>query len=204
MNTTASETHSLPHLNKKPVTIWLTGLSGSGKSTIATLLETELRERDHAVFVLDGDILRTGLNRNLGFSAQDRTENVRRTAEVARLMNLAGLTVIVALISPFLADRNAARSVIGTDRFVEVFVDAPLDVCVTRDPKGLYGKAYEGKIPEFTGISSPYEAPQQAEIHLLTATTTPAHCVAQLLAYLLNLKLCPELNLFAPDRNPLD
>ncbi len=157
----------------KAVTIWLTGLSGSGKSTIASALMTPLAEQGRPCWVLDGDVLRQGLNRDLGFSREDRSENIRRTAEVARLMNDAGVTVIVALISPFRQDRATARSTIGSDRFVEVFVDTPLDVCESRDPKGLYAKARSGQVPEFTGISSPYEPPDGPDLHLRTATTSP-------------------------------
>lgn len=143
----------------RPVTIWLTGLSGSGKSTLAYALEKRLTEEGHACFVLDGDNVRHGLNRDLGFSADDRAENIRRIAEVARLMNEAGMIVITSFISPFRADRAGAKEIIGAERFSEVFVDTPIEVCEQRDPKGLYAKARKGEIAEFTGITSPYEAP---------------------------------------------
>jgi len=166
------------------VTIWLTGLSGSGKSTIASELTTQLAQRGRPCYVLDGDVLRQGLNRDLGFSREDRAENIRRTAEVARLMNEAGVTVIVALISPFRQDRATARSTIGSDRFLEVFVDAPLAVCESRDPKGLYAKARNGQVPEFTGISSPYEPPTEPDLHLQTATMSPEECARKVLDHL--------------------
>ena len=153
-------------LGHRPVTIWLTGLSGSGKSTLAYELEKRLTDEGHACFVLDGDNIRHGLNRDLGFSADDRSENIRRVAEVAKLFNEAGLIVITSFISPFRADRASAREIIGPDRFAEVFVDASLETCEQRDPKGLYARAREGEIPDFTGISSPYEAPESAALVL--------------------------------------
>jgi len=171
-------------LGPKAVTIWLTGLSGSGKSTIASELMRQLVQRGRPCCVLDGDALRQGLNRDLGFSPQDRAENIRRTAEVAKLMNGAGVTVIVALISPFRRDRAAARSTIGSDRFMEVFVDAPLEVCESRDPKGLYAKARNGQVPEFTGISSPYEPPTEPDLHLQTATMSPEESAREVIDHL--------------------
>jgi len=181
-------------LNQKGATLWLTGLSGSGKSTIARQLERELIDMGHACYILDGDNVRHGLNRDLGFSAEDRTENIRRIAEVAHLFNDAGIIVITAFISPYRADRDAARLVVdggtlnvgsdtshishstsdnsqerGEARFVEVFVDTPLEVCEQRDPKGLYKKARAGEISQFTGITDPYEAPEKPELTLLTA-----------------------------------
>lgn len=156
-------------LGQKPATLWLTGLSGSGKSTIAYALEKRLTEMGRACFVLDGDNIRHGLNRDLGFSDEDRTENIRRVAEVAALMNDAGLIVITSFISPFVKDRAGAREIIGDDRFVEVFVDAPVEVCEQRDPKGLYAKARAGEIPEFTGVSSPYEPPEAPEVRVDTS-----------------------------------
>jgi bifunctional enzyme CysN/CysC len=155
-------------LNQKGATLWLTGLSGSGKSTIARQLERELTDMGHACYILDGDNIRHGLNRDLGFSAEDRSENIRRVAEVARLFNDAGILVITAFISPYLVDRAQAREVIGGG-FVEIFVDTPLDVCEQRDPKGLYKKARSGEIPQFTGITDPYEAPENPELTLTTA-----------------------------------
>ena len=137
--------------------VWLTGLSGSGKSTVARALETRLASLGVACYVLDGDGLRTGLNAGLGFSDADRRENVRRAAEVAAILRDAGLVAIVSLISPHAAGRERARELVGTDRFIEVFLDAPLAVCEGRDPKGLYARARAGEIPSFTGVSAPYE-----------------------------------------------
>ena len=161
-HTTAADRQKL--LKQKPLTLWLTGLSAAGKSTLAFALERVLIESGHPCYVLDGDNVRHGLNNNLGFSAEDRSENIRRVAEVAKLMNDAGLIVITAFISPFRADRDKARAIIGDGVFQEVFVDAGLDACEARDPKGLYKKARAGQIADFTGISSPYEAPISPEL----------------------------------------
>lgn len=161
-HTTAADRQKL--LKQKPLTLWLTGLSAAGKSTLAFALERVLIESGHPCYVLDGDNVRHGLNNNLGFSAEDRSENIRRVAEVAKLMNEAGLIVITAFISPFRADRDKARAIIGDGVFQEVFVDAGLDACEARDPKGLYKKARAGQIADFTGISSPYEAPISPEL----------------------------------------
>lgn len=156
------------HLGHCPVTVWLTGLSGAGKSTIAYELEKTILDEKHLCYVLDGDNLRHHLNRDLGFSPEDRRENIRRAAEVARLMNDAGLTVITAFISPYREDRAMAREIIGEQKFIEVYVNTTIDVCESRDPKGLYAKARAGKIPEFTGISSPYEVPLSPALALDT------------------------------------
>ena len=156
------------YLGQRPATLWLTGLSGSGKSSVAFALEKILMARGHLCVVLDGDNVRGGLNKDLGFSPEDRQENIRRVAEVARLFNEAGLMVIVAFISPYRADRLQAKEIIGSERFLEVHVDAPLSVCEERDPKGLYKKARSGVIAEFTGISSPYEPPMGPSILLKT------------------------------------
>ena len=144
--------------------IWLTGLSGAGKSTVAVALERRIFDEGWQTCVLDGDIVRTGLCGDLGFSAEDRTENIRRIGEVAHLMAGAGLAVIVAFISPFRADRERVRAGIPAGRFTEVFVNAPLEVCEQRDPKGLYAKARGGELTDFTGISSPYEPPESPEV----------------------------------------
>ena len=164
-------------LGQKGSTVWLTGLSGSGKSTVAQQLEKALIDQGRLCYILDGDNVRHGLNRDLGFSLEDRKENIRRIAEVAALMNDAGVIVITSFISPYQLDRQSARDVIGDKSFIEVFVDAPLEVCEQRDPKGLYKKARSGEIPQFTGISDPYEAPQNAEITLSTDTLSPAEAV---------------------------
>ncbi|MBN2163216.1 MAG: sulfate adenylyltransferase subunit CysN [Pontiellaceae bacterium] len=160
-------------LNQKGATVWLTGLSGSGKSTIAKELEKSLMEKGHLCYILDGDNVRHGLNRDLGFSMDDRKENIRRISEVASLMNDAGVIVITSFISPYISDRASAREVIGDETFVEVFVDTPLEICEERDPKGLYKKARAGEIQQFTGISDPYEAPQDAELTLATQDMSP-------------------------------
>ena len=160
-------------LKQKGATIWLTGLSGSGKSTIAKQLEKSLIDQGHLCCILDGDNIRHGLNRDLGFSMEDRKENIRRISEVAALMNDAGIIVITSLISPYASDRADARKVIGDDSFVEVFADTPIEVCEQRDPKGLYKKARAGEIQQFTGVSDLYEAPQDAEITIPTEETTP-------------------------------
>ncbi|MDB5816294.1 MAG: adenylylsulfate kinase [Rhodocyclales bacterium] len=150
----------------RPATVWLTGLSGAGKSTLAYELEKYLLLQRRACYVLDGDNLRHHLNCDLGFSADARRENIRRAAEVARLMNDAGLIVITAFISPFVEDRAMARAIVGDARFIEVHVCTALEVCEARDPKGLYAKARAGKIDEFTGVSSPYEVPLQPDLKL--------------------------------------
>jgi bifunctional enzyme CysN/CysC len=149
--------------------IWFTGLSGSGKSTIANALEKVLHAQGRRTYVLDGDNVRQGLNKDLGFTDADRVENIRRVAEVAKLMMDAGLIVMTAFISPFRAERQMARELIGADNFIEVFVDTPLAVCEQRDPKGLYKKARSGQLPNMTGINSPYEAPLTPEIVIDTA-----------------------------------
>jgi len=167
-----------------PRCIWLTGLSGSGKSTIANLLENRLHAQGLHTCILDGDNVRHGLNRDLGFTEADRIENIRRVAEVARLMVDAGLIVIVALISPFRADREMARRLFDANEFVEVFVDTSLAECEQRDPKGLYAKARRGELKNFTGIDSPYEPPQTPEMHLRTATAQAAALADQLANWL--------------------
>ncbi|PKG93991.1 adenylyl-sulfate kinase [Pseudomonas sp. Choline-3u-10] len=169
---------------QKPVAIWLTGLSASGKSTIANALEVALVERGRHTYLLDGDNVRMGLCRDLGFTDADREENIRRIAELGRLFVDAGLIVVTAFISPFRADRALARTIIGEDAFVEVFVDTPLDECERRDPKGLYGKARAGLIKNFTGIDSAYEAPLSPDIRLETLGRSLPEVVRQILGYL--------------------
>ena len=171
-------------LRQQAATIWLTGLSGSGKSAIAMELEQRLIEAGHACFVLDGDNIRHGLNRDLGFSPSDRKENIRRIAEVAKLFNDAGLFVITAFISPYREDRDAAREIIGSARFVEVYLSASVDVCERRDPKGLYAKARAGQIAEFTGVSAPYEPPLTPELTIDTGASGLDESVATLFDFL--------------------
>ena len=153
---------------QRALTLWMTGLSGAGKSSIAYALEHRLFEIGHPCYVLDGDNLRHHLNRDLGFSDAERSENIRRTAEVARLMNDAGLIVVTALISPLRMDREIARRIVGEERFVEIHVSTGLEVCEARDPKGLYAKARAGGIPGFTGISAPYEPPAAPTLQIDT------------------------------------
>ena len=168
----------------KGATLWFTGLSGSGKSTVARRLEERLFERGVRVYVLDGDNIRFGLNKDLGFSPADRTENIRRIGEVAKLFTDAGSLVLTAFISPYRADRDQVRAIMADGDFVEVHVDAALDVCEQRDPKGLYKKARAGQIPEFTGISAPYEAPEKPELVVRTDTQTLDESVDVVLEFL--------------------
>nr|WP_271409654.1 adenylyl-sulfate kinase [Pseudomonas sp. Q1-7] len=167
-------------LGQTGVTIWLTGLSASGKSTLAFALERRLLSEGKACFTLDGDNVRHGLNRNLGFSSEDRSENIRRVAEVSRLMNEAGLIVIVALISPLRSDRAMAKEIIGVEHFREVYISTPLEACEARDPKGLYVRARAGELAEFTGISSPYEHPTSPELIINTLETCVDSALDQL------------------------
>ncbi len=162
---------------QKPMCLWFTGLSGAGKSTIACLLERRLFGAGRHTYVLDGDTIRRGLNKDLGFSDADREENMRRVAEVSRLFVDAGLVVIVSLISPFCAERQTARSRFQPGEFAEIFIDAPLEECERRDPKGLYAKARSGQLRDFTGIDSVYEAPESPELRLDTVAHTPEKCV---------------------------
>jgi bifunctional enzyme CysN/CysC len=171
----ASQKHQTPRC------VWLTGLSGSGKSTIANLLEQHLYAAGKHTYILDGDNVRHGLNRDLGFTEADRTENIRRVAEVAKLMVDAGLIVIVSFISPFRAERRLARSLFAEGEFVEVFVDTPIEECERRDPKGLYAKVRRGELKNFTGFDSDYEPPEQCEIHLRTIEASPEDCAADVL-----------------------
>ena len=156
-------------LKQRGATVWLTGLSACGKSTIARDLERKLFEANRLCYVLDGDNIRHGLNKDLGFSPQDREENIRRIGEVAALFADANLIAVTAFISPYRKDRDNARKLLKDGQFIEVFVDCDIDTCEQRDPKGLYKKAKEGKIPEFTGISAPYEAPEKPEIVINSA-----------------------------------
>jgi bifunctional enzyme CysN/CysC len=168
---------------QKPLVLWFTGLSGSGKSTIANLVEQALHAEGRHTYTLDGDNLRHGLNRDLGFTDQDRVENIRRVGEVAKLFVDAGLIVLCSFISPFRAERRMVRELMGAGEFVEVFVDTPLEECMKRDPKGLYAKAKRGAIANFTGVSSPYEAPESPELRLDTVGRTPAESADLVLAH---------------------
>jgi len=178
-------------LRQKGVLIWFTGLSGSGKSTVAFTLEHALAKLGRLAYVLDGDNVRHGLNKNLGFSAEDRTENIRRIAEVGKLFVDAGIITCTSFISPYRADREAAREVVGNDRFVEVFVEAPLETCEQRDPKGLYKKARAGEIKGFTGIDDPYEAPENPELVIRTDKISPQESTVAILSLLEERDLVP-------------
>jgi adenylylsulfate kinase len=171
-------------LGQRGVTIWLTGLSGSGKSTIAVAAEKQLSEMGRLTYILDGDNIRHGLNRNLGFSPEERSENIRRIGEVAKLFTDAGVIVFTSFISPYRADRDAVRGLMAEGDFVEVHVAASLDTCESRDVKGLYQKARAGQIPEFTGVSAPYEAPQTPELVIDTNGQTVDQSVGILIDYL--------------------
>jgi adenylylsulfate kinase len=178
-------------LKQQGATVWLTGLSGSGKSTVAFTVEHALVERGHLAYVLDGDNIRHGLNKNLGFSPADREENIRRLGEVAKLFADAGVLTLTSFISPYRADRDRARQIheeAGLP-FIEIYMQASIEVCESRDPKGLYAKARAGKIPEFTGISAPYEEPLKPEIVLETGSLTPQECAQRILDYLEERKL---------------
>ncbi|WP_370326198.1 adenylyl-sulfate kinase [Euzebya sp.] len=161
-------------------TVWLTGLSGSGKSTVAYAVERTLIARGVAAFVLDGDNVRFGLNADLGFSPEDRTENIRRIGHVARLMVDAGLVVLCAFVSPYAADRQAVRELHPDGGFLEVFVDTPLEVCEARDVKGLYAKARAGEIPDLSGVSAPFEAPERPDLRLDTSAVSVEGCVTEI------------------------
>jgi adenylylsulfate kinase len=171
-------------LKQKGVTVWFTGLSASGKSTISCLLERLLTDRGHLVYRLDGDNVRHGLNKNLGFSAEDRAENIRRIGEVAKLFVDAGVIVLASFVSPYKSDRDAVRSNLQAGEFIEVYVHVTLEEAAKRDPKGLYKKALAGQIKNFTGIDDPYEAPENPEILIATEKTDPKQAAAQIIEYL--------------------
>ncbi len=171
-------------MKQKGVTIWLTGLSGSGKSTIAVDLEHALLENGHQAYILDGDNIRHGLNKNLGFSPEDRSENIRRIGEVAKLFTDANIITITAFISPYRQDRENARKLQKEGEFIEVYVKCPLEVCEERDTKGLYKKARAGEVKEFTGISAPYEEPLNPEISIDTSKITVDESTREIIGYL--------------------
>jgi adenylylsulfate kinase len=171
-------------LGQRGVTVWFTGLSASGKSTVATLVDQILTARGRHCYVLDGDNIRFGLNRDLGFSPEDRNENIRRIGEVAKLFTQSGIINLTAFISPYRIDRDRNRDIQEPRDFVEVFVDCPLEVCEQRDPKGLYAKARAGLIPEFTGISAPYEPPLKPELALRTDLDTEEESAQRVVDYL--------------------
>ncbi len=171
-------------LNQKAKVIWFTGLSGSGKSTIALGLEKRLHEKDFFTQVLDGDNVRTGINNNLGFSEEDRTENIRRIAEISKLFVNCGIITLNSFVSPTNAIRKLAKEIIGKDNFIEIFVDTPIEICEQRDVKGLYKKAREGKIKDFTGITSPFEAPKNPDLTIKTENRTIENCVEEVFNFI--------------------
>ena len=171
-------------LNQKGATIWLTGLSGSGKSTIAVELEHALIENKHQAYILDGDNIRHGLNKNLGFSPEDRTENIRRIGEVAKLFTEANIITIAAFVSPYREDRDNVRKLLGRGEFVEIYVKCSLEVCETRDTKGLYKKARAGEVKDFTGISAPYEEPLNPELTIDSSKLSVEESTRDILNYL--------------------
>ena len=190
-NQSITKEKRLTLLNQKPCILWFTGLSGSGKSTIANAVELELFKRGRKTYLLDGDNVRHGLNKDLGFSEQDRIENIRRIGEVAKLFVDSGLIVLTAFISPFKSDRQIARSLVKYDEFIEVFIDTPLEVCEQRDPKGLYKKARDG------AISSPYEAPEEPQIHIKTDEHSIEECVDIVINYLIKFGYVKEIHDYA-------
>ena len=171
-------------LGQQGILLWLTGLPSSGKSTIAYTVEHALVNRGHLAYVLDGDNIRFGLNKNLGFSAEDRAENIRRIGEVGKLFVDGGYITLASFVSPYREDRDGVRALMADGDFAEIFIDTPVELCEERDPKGLYKKARAGEIPNFTGVSDPYEEPENAEMGIKTATGTPEEAAAQILAML--------------------
>jgi adenylylsulfate kinase len=172
-------------LNQRATLLWFTGLSGSGKSTLAVQLEAQLHELGFKTYLLDGDNVRAGLNKDLSFTDEGRVENIRRIGEVSKLLLDAGVIVLSAFISPFKADRAQVKNIVGAENFVEIFVDAPLEVCEQRDVKGLYKKARAGEVKNFTGIDSPYEAPEHPDVHIPTHTNSVDQSIETLLQFLL-------------------
>ncbi len=181
-------------LEQKGCLVWLTGLPSSGKSTIAYTVEHALVERGRLAYVLDGDNIRHGLNKNLGFSAEDRAENIRRIGEVGKLFADGGLITLASFVSPYRVDRDAVRALFADGEFIEVFINTSLALCEERDPKGLYKKARAGEIPNFTGISDPYEAPENAELSIQTDSCTPEEAALQILNLLEERGRIPALN----------
>lgn len=171
-NHTVSRLDRIKLGNHQTKLLWFTGLSGSGKSTLANALEITLHEKKYRTYILDGDNIRSGLNRDLDFTDSGRKENIRRIAEVSKLLLDAGVVVLTAFISPFKEDRDQAKSIVGDEHFIEIFVDTPLHICEKRDVKGLYKKARAGEIPSFTGIDSPFDVPQNPDIHVKTEGST--------------------------------
>ncbi len=184
-NSTVTHQDRIQLKQQQPVVLWFTGLSGSGKSTVANAVESKLLHMGKHSYLLDGDNVRHGLNKDLGFSDADRIENIRRIGEVAKLFVDSGAIALTAFISPFIADRQQVRDLLGKEQFLEVFIDTPLEICEQRDPKGLYKKARAGEIKHFTGIDSEYQAPIKPEIHIETANKSIEECAEQVIQYLI-------------------
>lgn len=175
-------------LNQKPFVLWFTGLSASGKSTLANIVEQKLYKMKYNTYLLDGDNIRHGLNKDLGFNEESRVENIRRIGEVSKLFLDCGIITLTAFISPFKSDRKLVRELFDKGQFLEVFIDSSLEVCENRDPKGMYAKARKGEIKNFTGISSPYEAPLNPEIHVINNSITLDEASDQIISYLIDKK----------------
>ena len=172
-------------LNQTPFILWFTGLSASGKSTLANVVEKKLFQMNYKTYLLDGDNVRHGLNKDLGFNEESRVENIRRIGEVSKLFLDSGIIVLTAFISPFKSDRNLARSLVAKEQFIEIFIDASIETCEKRDPKGMYLKARNGEISNFTGISSPYECPKNPELHIINNNITIDEASNQIIEYLI-------------------
>jgi len=186
--TTIQNSDRIKQLNQKPFLLWFTGLSASGKSTIANVVEHKLFNMNLNTYLLDGDNVRHGLNNDLGFDEKSRVENIRRIGEVSKLFLDAGIIVLSAFISPFKSDRKLVRELLENGQFLEVFIDSSLEICEKRDPKGMYAKARKGEIKNFTGISSPYEPPKNAEIHVINNTISIDEAAEQIVSYLIDNK----------------
>ena len=187
--TNISKDHHAKIKNQKPLVVWMTGLSGSGKSSISNALEKKMAHMKLHTYLLDGDNLRLGLNKDLGFTKSDRIENIRRVGNVAKLMTDAGLIVITSLISPYLSEREMVRNMFEKDEFIEVFIDTPLDVVMKRDVKGLYAKAISGKLKNFTGIDSDYQVPQKPDIHIKTSDLSIDEAADKILKFIMNYQI---------------
>lgn len=185
-NTTIKHSDRIKQLEQTPFLLWFTGLSASGKSTIANIVEQKLFRMNYKTYLLDGDNVRHGLNSDLGFDERSRVENIRRIGEVSKLFLDAGTIVLTAFISPFISDRKLVRELFEEGKFLEVFIDTSLEICEKRDPKGMYAKARSGEIKNFTGISSPYESPENPEICVINNTITLDEAAEQIVSYLLD------------------
>ena len=187
-HTTISANQRYKNINQKPFLLWFTGLSASGKSSIANLVDVKLFKSKYKTYILDGDNIRLGLNNDLGFDDKSRVENIRRIGEVSKLFLDAGIIVLSAFISPFQSDRDLVRNLFQEGQFLEIFIDSSLDVCEKRDPKGIYAKARKGEIKNFTGIDSPYESPKKPDIHILNDNISIEEAADQILEFLISNK----------------